>query len=90
MRALSTCCSSAGAKTACKTMVGLLALAHEPACEAELAIVIEEELDAGRLPNLSTLTERFAPKTAAVPNVIVALPELAVYDALASLEGAAA
>jgi len=89
MRALSTCCSSAGAKTACKTMVGLLALAHEPACEAELAIV-KEELDAGRPPNLSTLSERFTSKTAAVPNVIVALPELAVYDPLASLEGATA
>jgi hypothetical protein len=68
----------------------LLALAHERACEAELAIAIEEELDAGRPPNLATLTERFAPETAAAPNVIVALPELAVYDALASLEGAAA
>jgi hypothetical protein len=79
-----------GEKAACKTMVGLLALAHERACEAELAIAIEEELDAGRPPNLATLTERFAPKTAAAPNVIVALPELAVYDALASLEGAAA
>ena len=82
--------AESGEKAACKTMVGLLALAHERACEAELAIAIEEELDAGCLPNLSTLTERFAPKTAAAPNVIVALPELAVYDALASLEGAAA
>lgn len=82
--------AGAGEKVACKTMVSLLALAHERACEAELAIAIEEELDAGRLPNLSTLIERFAPKTAAAPNVIVALPELAVYDAIASLEGAAA
>jgi len=89
-RAFDMLLAESGEKAACRTMVGLLALAHERACEAELAIAIEEELDAGRPPNLSTLTERFAPKTAAAPNVIVALPELAVYDALASLEGAAA
>jgi hypothetical protein len=71
-------------------MVGLLALAHERVCEAELAAAIEEELDAGRLPDLAPLTERFAPKAAAAPNVVVALPELTVYDALASIEGAAA
>jgi hypothetical protein len=79
-----------GEKAACKTMVALLALAHERACEAELAIVIEEELDSARLPDLAALTERFAPKTQAAPNVVIALPELAVYDALASCEGAAA
>jgi len=89
-RAFDMLLAESGEKAACKIMVGLLALAHERACEAELAIAIEEELDAGRPPNLATLTERFAPKTAAAPNVIVALPELAVYDALASLERAAA
>lgn len=82
--------AGAGEKAACKTIVSLLALAHERACEAELAAAIEEELDAGRLPNLAALTERFAPKDAAPPNIIVALPELAVYDAIASYEGAAA
>jgi DNA replication protein DnaC len=51
-----------GEKAACKTIVALLALAHERACEADLAIVIEEELDGGRLPDLAVLTERFAPK----------------------------
>ena len=89
-RAFDALLAETGEKAACKIMVGLLAIAHERACEAELAVAIEEELDAGRLPNLSTLIERFAPKIAAAPNVIVALPELAVYDALASFEGAAA
>jgi hypothetical protein len=89
-RAFDGLLTDAGEKAACKTMVALLALAHERACEAELAVAIEEELDAGRLPDLPALTERFAPKTAAAPNVVVALPALAVYDALASLEGAAA
>jgi hypothetical protein len=45
-------------------MVGLLALAHDRACEAELAEVINAELDAGRLPDLDTLGRRFAPKAA--------------------------
>jgi len=82
--------AEAGEKAACKTMVGLLALAHERACEAELAAAMEEELDAGRLPDINALTERFAPKSAAAPNVVVTLPELAVYDAIASYEGATA
>ena len=89
-RAFDALLAEAGEKAACKTMVGLLALAHERVCEAELAATIEEELDAGRLPDLASLTERFAPKIAAAPNVVVALPDLTVYDALASLEGAAA
>ena len=42
-------------------MVGLLALAHDRACEAELAQAIEVELDAGRLPDLDLLGRRFAP-----------------------------
>lgn len=89
-RAFDALLAEAAEKAACRTMVGVLALAHERACEAELAAVIEEDLDSGRLPNLAALTERFAPKDAAPPNVVVALPELAVYDAIASLEGAMA
>ncbi len=89
-RAFDALLAQAGEKAACRTMVSLLALAHERACEAELAIALEEDLDAGRLPSLAALTERFAPKTASAPNVIVALPALALYDAIASLEGAAA
>jgi hypothetical protein len=44
-----------GEKQACRTIVGLLALAHDRACEAELAGAIDAELDAGRLPDLDTL-----------------------------------
>ena len=36
-------------------MVGLLALAHDRACEAELAHAIEADLDAGVLPDLDRL-----------------------------------
>jgi transposase InsO family protein len=67
---------------ACRTMVGLLALAHERACEAELAEALDAELDAGRMPNLDAMHRRFAPAEAAMPNVTVELAELASYDAL--------
>ncbi len=70
------------AKTACKTMVALLSLAHEGACEAELAAALEDGLDAGGLPDPKALAERFAPVTAAAPEVIVTLPSLETYDAL--------
>src|ERR1700681_4434995 len=48
-------------KRACRTMVGLLALAHDRACEGELAEAIDAELDAGKLPDLDILGRRFAP-----------------------------
>ena len=80
----------AGEKHACRTLVGLLALAHERACEAELALAIEADLDAGALPDLKALTERFRPKNAAVPVVVVTLPSLAVYDEIAAARGEAA
>jgi len=46
-------------KQACLTVVGLPALAHDRACEAELAGMIEAEIDAGRLPKLGLLGQRF-------------------------------
>jgi hypothetical protein len=70
------------AKTACKTMVALLLLAHEGTCEADLAVALEEGLDAGVPPDPLALRERFAPLIAAVPEVIVTLPALETYDAL--------
>lgn len=65
-------------------MVGLLALAHERVCEAELAGMLDVELDAGRLPDLDALRHRFTPDDAAVPDVRVELADLAAYDALLS------
>src|SRR6516225_9014808 len=56
---------------ACRTMVGLLALAHERACEAGLAQAIDAELEAGR-------RQRFAPDAATIPQVTVALVPLSV------------
>jgi hypothetical protein len=69
-------------KSACRVMVALLALAHDGACEAELAAALDETLDAGALPDLLVLEHRFAPVAAAPPQVVVTLPSLDSYDAL--------
>jgi hypothetical protein len=66
-------------------MVGLLALAHDRACEAELAYAIEADLDAGRLPSLDRLHERFRPDRATIPDVAVRLTPLSAYDELAAV-----
>jgi hypothetical protein len=89
-RAFDVLLESKGEKIACQTIVGLLALAHERACEAELASIIDKELDAGQLPELSVLTTYFAPKHTAMPAVVVNLPTLAVYDEIVTIRGEAA
>ena len=66
-------------------MVGLLALAHDRACEAELADVIDAGLDAGNLPDLGRLHDRFKPDRTAIPDVAVELTPLTVYDELAAV-----
>ena len=65
--------------------VELLALAHDRGCEAELAQVIDVELDAGRLPDLAMLRERFGPTPASVPVIKVELVPLNTYDELAAV-----
>jgi len=67
---------------ACKVTVELLALAHERACEADLADAIAADLDAGRLPDPTELRARFRPEDASVPSVTVELAPLNLYDAL--------
>jgi transposase InsO family protein len=69
----------------CRTMVGLLALAHDHACEAALARAIEADLDAGALPDLDRLRARFQPDRAMVPQVAIALAPLCAYDELAAV-----
>jgi hypothetical protein len=81
-RAFDVLMSTRTEKTACKITVELLALAHEYACEAALAQVLDTELDAGRLPCVDLLREAFRPASAAVPEVNIALVALASYDAL--------
>jgi hypothetical protein len=71
-------------------MVGLLALAHDRACEAELAEAIDSELDAGRLPDLGLLERRFAPDPAAIPDIAVELVPLHLYDELGTVRAGGA
>jgi transposase InsO family protein len=72
-----------GDRQACRTMVGLLALAHDRACEAELAEALRADLDAGRLPDLDRLRERFQPPATTVPEITIEMPSLDTYDELA-------
>jgi hypothetical protein len=67
-------------------MVGLLALAHDRACEAELAATI----DAGRLPELDILACRFAPDPAAIPDITIDLVPLHLYDELGTVRAGVA
>jgi hypothetical protein len=66
-------------------MVGLLALAYDRACEAELADAIDADLDAGALPDLDRLRDRFRPDQTAIPDVAVELAPLSAYDKLAAV-----
>ena len=69
-------------RQACRIMVGLLALAHDRSCEAELATALDVMLAAGKLPDLLALRERFAAAATTPPAVSVALPSIGTYDAL--------
>lgn len=69
-------------RQACKIMVGLLDLAASGACEAALAEVLGDLLQAETLPELKGLQERFAPRVGELPQVTVNLPTLAAYDEL--------
>jgi transposase InsO family protein len=84
-RAFEALLAQKGEKQACRTMVGLLALAHDHACEAALARAIEADLDAGALPDLDRLRARFQPDRAMVPQVAIALAPLCAYDELAAV-----
>ena len=71
-------------RQACRTMVDLLALAHDRGCEAELAQALAADLAAGRLPDMAALRERFVPDPATLPSVVVHLMPLAAYEVLVS------
>ncbi len=79
-------------RQACRTMVDLLAMAHERGCESELADQLDASLQARRLPDMAALRERFAPDPSRLPNIVVRLAPLNAYEALigASLTGDAA
>ena len=70
-------------RDACRRMVDLLFLAHERACEAELAHLLTADLADGTLPDPDALTLRLTPRQMTLPkDVAVAHPSLASFDAL--------
>jgi hypothetical protein len=84
-RAFDTLVTRRGEKTACRTLVELLSLAHERACEAELAEIIDRDLEAGRLPDLESLSERFRATATVLPHVVITLLPLCAYDELGTV-----
>ena len=72
-------------RQACKITVELLALAHDRACEAELAEAIDADLDAGRLPDLAFLRAYFGPEPDTVPLIDVDVVPLSADDELATV-----
>jgi hypothetical protein len=78
-------------RAACRTMVDLLALAHDRACEAELGERLAQDLDDGRLPDINILRALFTPNIDALPEIVVSYTPLSLYDELATVfSGAAA
>ncbi len=69
-------------RQACRTTVELLALAHDRGCESELADHLSACLQAGLLPDMTELRERFAPDPDRLPDVVVEIAPLDSYDAL--------
>ena len=64
-------------RDACRRMVELLFIAHDRACEAELAHLLADDLGAGRVPDPKALASRLTPRHMALPkDVIVAHPAL--------------
>lgn len=70
------------ARIACKVSVELLSLAHERACEGQLASVLEQLLSDQQMPDLNALRARFAPDPARLPAIRVHLAPLSSYEAL--------
>lgn len=81
-RAFQSLLEALSERQACKIAVGLLALAHDRGCEAELADCLTADLDAGHLPDLERLRARFAPDPERVPDVSVHLGSLKGYEEL--------
>ena len=75
-------CERLSQRGACKLMVELLSIAHDRACEAQLANLLSEDIAADRVPDLQALRTRFAPDLASLPEVQVYLTPLSLYEAL--------
>ncbi len=70
-------------RQACRVYVGLLHLAAQYDCEAELARALETTLAKNQVPDLDQLRDRFIPKPPAI-ELQVPPPDLTAYDRLLS------
>ena len=68
-------------REACRTMVGLLALAAK-GHEAQLAGELEQLIEIDALPCIEAITQLLAPPATQIPTVRIELPALARYDAM--------
>ncbi len=76
------------ARKACKTMVGVLALAHRSNCEKQLGEHLQIMMSRQSLPSLYKLRRKFEHREQAVPAIKVNQPPAASYDTLlASSQG---
>jgi hypothetical protein len=71
-----------GERTACRTIIELLGIAHDRCCEAELGAMLEQDIAEQRLPDLVAVRARFAPDPQSLPQVVVTLGSLSAYDSL--------
>lgn len=69
-------------KEACRTAVELLAMAHERCCEAEIADILDADLDRKTTPDIAALRDLFAPDPEDLPKVEVRLAPLSLYEGL--------
>jgi hypothetical protein len=73
------------ARKACKTMVGILSLAHRADCERQLGEHLQEMMTCSTLPSLLELECKFATKEQVyVPEIHVSQPPASDYDSLLS------
>jgi len=70
------------ARKACKTMVGILALAHRANCETQLGAHLQELMASATLPSLLKLQNKFETREQSVPEIHVKQPPASDYDSL--------
>ncbi|MBL4901132.1 MAG: IS21 family transposase [Desulfocapsa sp.] len=74
------------ARKACRTMVGILALAHKGDCEERLGEYLLTILSSGKpFPGLYELQQRFAPRQSVIPSVTTEQHSTEEYDQLLSM-----
>ncbi len=69
-------------KEASRTMVALLALAHDSGREAGIAEALGTVLDQGDLPDVTAFRDRFLPEPGPIPAVHIEMPSASIYDRL--------